>query len=162
MKMQIVGSKGTGIVIIAMAVVIGALMLSITDQLGQSAQLSCQCEEGLCPMTGNLPVQSYIGFSMIGALVIFGSFIIFRSRHDDLASSRRKADMARNIKSLEKDEQALYQKIAESDGVVFQGDLVEQLGFSKVKVSRMLDRMEHRGLLEKRRRGMSNIIILKR
>ena len=46
--------------------------------------------------------------------------------------------------------------------MVFQSDIVEKTGFPKVKVTRLLDRMEHRGLVERRRRGMSNIVLIKK
>ncbi len=55
----------------------------------------------------------------------------------------------------------LYEKIFAGGGVMFQSDLVEQSGFAKAKVSRILDKMEARGIVEKRRRGMTNAVVLK-
>ena len=42
-----------------------------------------------------------------------------------------------------------------------QGDLVVQSGLSKATVSRTLDLLESKGLVEKRRRGMGNVVLLK-
>ena len=44
---------------------------------------------------------------------------------------------------------------------MFQSDLVEKSEFPKAKVSRILDKMEARGLLERKRRGMANAVVLK-
>ena len=44
---------------------------------------------------------------------------------------------------------------------MFQADLVDKCGFGKVKVTRILDGLENKGLVERKRRGMSNIVILK-
>ncbi len=56
----------------------------------------------------------------------------------------------------------LYDLIGGAGGAIFQSELVDKSGFSKVKVSRILDRLEGRGLLERRRRGMTNIVLLKK
>jgi hypothetical protein len=67
-----------------------------------------------------------------------------------------------NLESLtDKDEYRLYQLVMEESGITFQGKLVEKSGFPKSKVSLALDRLEARGLLERKRHGMSNIVILK-
>jgi len=39
---------------------------------------------------------------------------------------------------------------------------VEETGFTKVKITRILDSLEGNGLIERKRRGMTNIIILRR
>lgn len=59
------------------------------------------------------------------------------------------------------DERKIYQLIMDENGVIFQGRLVEKSGFSKGKVSLILDRLEARGLLERKRHGMSNVVVLK-
>lgn len=61
----------------------------------------------------------------------------------------------------DRDEQKLYQLIMEEGGVIFQGKLAEKSGFPKGKVSLVLDRLEARGLLERKRHGMSNIVVLR-
>jgi uncharacterized membrane protein len=59
------------------------------------------------------------------------------------------------------DEKELVQLIIAEGGTIFQSQLVEKSGYSKSKVSLVLDRLEARNILERRRRGMSNVIILK-
>ena len=73
--------------------------------------------------------------------------------------------MLRKIKENEKrlggDEKSVYQVIADSSGALFQSEVVEKSGFGKVKVTRILDKLEAKGLIERRRRGMTNMILLK-
>ncbi len=59
------------------------------------------------------------------------------------------------------DERMLVQIVADEEGTIFQSQLVEKSGFSKSKVSLVLDRLEARGILERRRHGMSNAVVLK-
>ena len=62
---------------------------------------------------------------------------------------------------LDKDERIIVKIIEESNGGIFQAELVEKSGMDKVKVTRILDRLEGRALLERKRRGMTNVVILK-
>ena len=59
------------------------------------------------------------------------------------------------------DEREIVKLIIDDGGTVFQSQLVDRSGFSKSKVSLVLDRLEARKILERRRRGMSNVIVLK-
>jgi hypothetical protein len=59
------------------------------------------------------------------------------------------------------DERGIIRIIAEEGGTIFQSQLVEKTGYSKSKVSLVLDRLEARNILERRRHGMSNAVVLK-
>ncbi|MFH0967813.1 MAG: MarR family transcriptional regulator [Methanobacteriota archaeon] len=65
------------------------------------------------------------------------------------------------LPTLKEDQQIIYQSILDADGLIPQSDIVENTGLSKSNVSRTLDILESMGLIEKRRRGMGNIILLK-
>ncbi len=62
--------------------------------------------------------------------------------------------------SLKDQERAVYEVILSSDGIMLQSDIVSALPFSKSTVSRVLDLLESKGLVERRRRGMGNVIML--
>ena len=64
-------------------------------------------------------------------------------------------------KLIDEDERGIVQIVADEGGTIFQSQLVERSGFSKSKVSLVLDRLEARGILERRRHGMSNAVVLK-
>ncbi|MGI0080979.1 MAG: DUF7343 domain-containing protein [Nitrososphaerales archaeon] len=64
-------------------------------------------------------------------------------------------------KTLKEDEVKIYQAILDAGGLMNQGEIGDKVGLSKTTVSRTLDLLESRGLVEKRRRGMSNVILLK-
>jgi hypothetical protein len=59
------------------------------------------------------------------------------------------------------DERKIIQLIIDEGGTIFQSQLVEKSGYSKSKVSLVLDRLEARRILERRRHGMSNVVVLK-
>ena len=59
------------------------------------------------------------------------------------------------------DEQRIVSLIIDEGGTIFQSQLVDKSGYSKSKVSLILDRLEAKKIVERKRHGMSNAIILK-
>jgi uncharacterized membrane protein len=43
---------------------------------------------------------------------------------------------------------------------MYQSDLLRQMGFSKVQMTRLLDKLAARKIIDRKRRGMTNIVIL--
>lgn len=66
-----------------------------------------------------------------------------------------------DISKLSEEEKKFYDIIKNKGGSAYQTDLINETSFSKVKTTRILDRMESRGIVERKRRGMTNIIFLK-
>ncbi len=64
------------------------------------------------------------------------------------------------IRLLDGDERRLMRVIVQSRGDVLQRDLVTATGFTGAKVSRLLDRLEERGLVVRERQGMTNRVRL--
>ncbi len=64
------------------------------------------------------------------------------------------------LRLLDGDERRLMRVIVESRGDVLQRDLVAKTAFSDAKVSRLLDRLEERGLVVRERQGMTNRVRL--
>jgi len=64
------------------------------------------------------------------------------------------------IRLLNGDERRLMRVIVEAKGNILQRDLVRITSFSDPKVSRLLDRLESRGLIVRERHGMTNRVRL--
>ena len=60
------------------------------------------------------------------------------------------------VKLLGEDERRMYLEIRERGGEVLQRDLVALGTFSKAKVTRVLDKLESKGLIVRERSGMTN------
>jgi uncharacterized membrane protein len=59
------------------------------------------------------------------------------------------------------DEKRIVEIIIDEGGTMFQSELVEKSGYSKSKVSLVLDKLEAKRILERKRRGMTNAVVLK-
>ena len=73
----------------------------------------------------------------------------------------RRTRWRETAKTLKEDEQKIYEEILNSDGLILQSELVEKTQLSKSTLSRWLDVLEGKGMIERRRKGMSNLVLLK-
>ncbi|MBI1973694.1 MarR family transcriptional regulator [Candidatus Micrarchaeota archaeon] len=121
----------------------------------------CPLPEGICPVESGVPSISIIAFALEGLVGLVGAWLLFSG----ITSQSRRAAAVRDASAkrseLSGDERKVYDLVAEANGAVFQSDLVERSGLNKVKVTRILDRLEGSGLVERRRRGMTNMVVLK-
>ena len=95
-----------------------------------------------------------VGFLMLG----LGIYMVFLPRN---VQSLKKEFKDIDISKLDNEEKKIYEFIKSKGGGSYQADVIRETGFGKVKVTRILDRLETKDVLEKKRRGMTNIIVLK-
>ncbi|MEM4282491.1 MAG: MarR family transcriptional regulator [Candidatus Woesearchaeota archaeon] len=113
----------------------------------------------ICPyeQINRLSLPKYLGSFVLVVFFSIGMYLFFKKRPEEIvAASARNA-----AKELGGDELALYNLLKDSNGMLFQNELVDKLQMSKVKITRLLDKLEAKGLVERRRRGMTNVVILK-
>lgn len=111
-----------------------------------------------------------VAFGIVFLLIGSGVYLLIQpveKREDASASAtppkeeiHRKPKKEIDLKQLNGEEQRLYALLVENNGSLYQSDLVNKTGFSKVQITRILDRMEGAGIIERKRRGMTNVVIL--
>ncbi|QLH77172.1 transcriptional regulator [Halosimplex rubrum] len=79
---------------------------------------------------------------------------------DELVETRRE-ELEETARRLSTNERAVYETVLDADGVLPQTEIVAGTDFSKATVSRTLDTLESKDLLERRRRGMGNVVYLR-
>lgn len=157
-----VNTRYVGILLMVLGIILFLIMYNFSNtmlEIIDSGEIgSCQAYE-MCPHVTVLN-QAYLGYFIALAIFIVGLFMtVFGGKPEGAEGGKGRWEAT--LKKLTGDEKGVYEKIVEADGVIFQSELVEQSGFPKAKVSRILDKMEARGLLERKRRGMANAVVLK-
>lgn len=66
------------------------------------------------------------------------------------------------LRLLEGDKSKVFNEIVESGGEILQSELPVRMGFSKAKVTRILDYLEMKGLIIRKSYGMTNKVIVNR
>ena len=161
--LQTVELKHVGIVLVAISIVLLFVTVSFTQTLISANEIlhrSCNLPEGVCPYTG-FPLQSAAAFLMDFIILALGALLIFNSKKHEKVNIDNRKNFENVIKSMKGDEKQLYEIVVD-EGAIFQSDLVDKSGFSKVKVTRILDKLEGRGFVERRRRGLTNMIVPKK
>ena len=64
------------------------------------------------------------------------------------------------VDRLHNNEETVYTVVLETGGELPQRDIVEETDLSKATVSRTLDTLESKGLVERKRKGMGNVVVL--
>ncbi|MFH1056156.1 MAG: MarR family transcriptional regulator [Candidatus Altiarchaeota archaeon] len=160
MPARTVSLKFAGAAVILMAVLMGVVLLSYMDTIGNVTQDSCTCGDTCNMVEYNTPWVVYAGFAGVLLLFLLGASLSFKSGTLYGQVTGNDAWVER-MKKLSGDDKATYKFIVDSGGTVFQSEIVEKTGYSKVRVTRILDKLESRGVLERRRRGLTNIVVLK-
>ncbi|HYD03954.1 MAG TPA: MarR family transcriptional regulator [Alphaproteobacteria bacterium] len=170
-------NRHVGILIVAIAVLIGFLVWLFNRAL--TGIINNSCSHGpTCPMWGTLRLQTNIGLTLMAFIVFLGLYIIFfikdnehvvKEVHREVKVIKEqfkpkkfdKKNYSKLLHTLDPEEKAIITKLLDNEGSLFQSKLVSLTGQSKVKVTRILDRLEGKGLIERKRRGMTNIVFLK-
>lgn len=87
------------------------------------------------------------------------------TEHSSSGSSNELLQARRNewksiSERLTDNEEVVYRTVLDADGVLPQSEVVDQTELSKATVSRTLDSLETRELVERKRRGMGNVVLL--
>ena len=159
-------TKFIGIVLIILSILLLFVLVSYTQsiqELNQYLHKDCTLPDNICPFKRDIPWEAAMGFSIDVVIFILGILLILAPKQPEL--QRKPILRQKNIKAkpanLDSNERKLYETILNSDAI-FQSELVEKSGMSKVKITRLLDKLEAKGLVERKRRGMTNVVIAKR
>lgn len=159
-------NRAVGIIVIGIAVLMGFIIYLFNRALTEIVNTSCSHGPG-CPMWGTINFQTNVGLGIMLFVVIIGLYLIFSEKFQKKESGETKKehldpkDYSQTLSKLIPEEKIIFERILEAQGTIFQSDLVEKTNFTKVKVTRILDKLEGRGLMERKRRGMTNVVILK-
>jgi hypothetical protein len=170
-------NRDVGLLIVGISLFIGFIIWLFNRALSQIVSSSCS-HGPACPMWGNIKLQTTIGIAILVFVLSVGIYMIFfakdiipiREVHRikvvkdaRVSSSNKKFSLhiKKSLSSLSSEEKIVYNLILNSEGSIFQSEIVKSTGHSKVKITRILDRLEGKGIIERKRRGMTNIILLK-
>ena len=157
-------NKHAGFLVIGITLVFFFVVMSFNYALKQIVDTTCT--HGVaCPMHATVFTQEVISYGLMGLLVLVGLFMIFFMKDETIVQEMKKEvseeDKQKKLDNLDDEERGLMNIVLREEGSVFQSSIVKETKLSKVKVTRILDRLEGKGLIERKRRGMSNVVLLK-
>ena len=156
-------NKKVGWLIIGIGVL--ALTISIIFNFTLRKITNATCTHGsTCTMYDTMNFQLWLSLAIVGLILIIGFFIMFSNPKEKIIiqkikekNKKRKIDKTK----LDKKEKELIEILEKENGAIFQATLMEKLEVGKVGITRLLDKLEAKQLIERKRRGMNNIVVLK-
>ena len=143
------------------AIVMVILVLLFNSVLRDKIGLICS-HGPTCEMYTDVNVQTWISLSIVAIVFIIGLVIMFtKPREKIIIKKVQEKKKKLDLSGLDKDERKVIDILQQESGGMFQASLMEKLGIGKVKMTRLLDKLEAKQLIERKRRGMNNILILK-
>lgn len=116
---------------------------------------------GVCPAYGTINQQTYLSLGIAGLLIVLGLFLIFSKPAERIIIKKIGNKKIKIDTSELKNEEKKVLELIKDNKAIFQAELIEKSGFGKAKMTRIIDRLEGRGFVERKRRGMTNIVVLK-
>lgn len=155
-------NKNVGYLIVGIAIIIGIIVLIFNTAMENIIDDTCT-HGPTCSMYDTLAVQTWISLSIAGLVLVIGLFLIFAKEPEKIIVKKIKEKRKKlDLSGLDKDEKKIIEFLEEENGAIFQSALMEKMEIGKVKTTRLLDKLEAKQLIERKRRGMNNIIVLKR
>jgi uncharacterized membrane protein len=156
-------NKNVGMLIIGLAIVLGIIVFIFNNALTTIVNTSCS-HGPTCPMYGTINTQTYVGIALIGIILIIGIVFLFAKESERVVLKTRTIQAKRkpiDLGGLDRDEKQVVKLLQGENNAMFQSTLMEKLGIGKVKATRLLDKLEAKQLIERKRRGMNNIVVLR-
>ncbi|MFH0868715.1 MAG: hypothetical protein V1839_00650 [archaeon] len=163
-------NRVVGFIILGFAGIIALVTFLFNQAL--TSIVSASCTHGSsCPMWATIGFETNLSLAIVAVIAMIGLFFIFWKGEVPAAiniikpqvevKELKEENFADVLAKMDEGEKTVFRKVIESKGTIFQSDLVEKTSFTKVKVSRVLDKLEGRGVIERKRRGMTNVVIIK-
>jgi len=154
-------NKNVGFLIIGIAIVIGIIVLIFNLALKNIVSESCT-HGPTCPMYGTISTETNISLAILGLVFFIGLFFVFAKEPERVIIKNIKEKKKKlNLEGLDKNERKVIDLLLAENGTMFQATLMEKMEIGKVGMTRLLDKLEAKQLIERKRRGMNNIIVLR-
>lgn len=155
-------NRNVGFLIVGISVLIVVIILIFNA--GLKSVVDATCDHGTsCEMYDTISLQTNLSLAIAGLVFVIGLFLIFAKEGERVVVKRVRARAKRvDLRGLDVSERKVVSILKREGGAFFQKSLMEELEVGKVKMTRMMDKLEAKGLIERKRRGMNNIIVLVR
>jgi len=156
-------NKNVGFLIIGLAIIISIIIFIFNT--GMTKIVSTSCAHGpTCTMYDTIKTQTYISLTIVALVLLIGLFLVFSKENEKIIMKTKTIQAKKkpiSLIGLDKIEKQAIQLIQSENGAIFQATLMEKLSIGKVGLTRLLDKLEAKQLIERKRRGMNNIVVLK-
>jgi len=164
MTFVVMKNKNVGFLIVGISVLIVAIILLFN--FGLKDIMDEGCDHGAsCTMYDTIRIQTGLSLIIAGLVFLIGVFFVFSRENERIVVKKVKEKVLKkklDLSGLDSVEKRVVGILQREKGAFFQKSIMDELGCGKVKMTRITDKLEAKGLVERKRRGMNNILVLVR
>lgn len=160
-------NKNVGYILVGVSGFIVMIVLMFKRNLTNFVDSSCSIAHSgeYCPMYDTISQQTYLALGIVVLLIIVGIILILSKPQEKIIIKTKTIKNTPSKKTIDtnglRPEEKIVLDIVKENRAIFQAELIEKTGYGKAKITRILDRLEGNGILERKRRGMTNVVVLK-
>ncbi|MBI4116236.1 MarR family transcriptional regulator [Candidatus Pacearchaeota archaeon] len=154
-------NKHVGYLLLGISALIVIIIFLFNSALKEIVVSTCSMEKFLCPMSKTINQQTYLALGIVGLLIIVGLVLIFAKPSEKIIFKKIREQKKKIDTSELRSEEKKILSLVQENKAIFQSDIIEKTGFGKAKVTRIIDRLEGKGFVERKRRGMTNVVVMK-
>ncbi len=156
-------NRSVGYLLFGISLLVIVIIFMFHNTLTSFVDSSCTIAHGgeYCPMYDTIDQQTYLALGIVGLLIIVSLVLMFSKPQKEIIIKKVEKKNIRkklNISDLRAEDKQVLRLIQENKAI-FQANLIEKTGFGKAKMTRIIDRLEGKGFVERKRRGMTNVIV---
>ena len=159
--------RSLGIALLAVSIVLIVFISFIKSDIDERDTLLCSAvfsnpnlDMGECPAHKDNTSWYINGAFVLAFLIMAAAFYFLFAARSNKAAAKAPLESV-DVSKLTEEEKKIYDLLHLHEGSMYQSDLIKDTGFSKVYITRILDKMESKKIVERKRRGMTNIVVLK-
>lgn len=157
-------NKHFGFIMLGISAVIVIIIFLFQNALREIVAASCgEAHGSTCPMYTTITQQTYLAIAIVGIIIIISFVLIFSKPQKEIIIKKVKEKKQKkkiDFNEFRPGEKEVF-RLIEKNGTVFQAELIEKTGFTKARMTRILDKLEGSELIERKRRGLTNVVVLK-
>lgn len=161
-------NKNVGYLLLGITVLIIVIIYLFNSALNEIVTSSCgiHSDGTICPLYQTIDTQTYMALAVAGVLLVVAIFLIYTKNPERIVVQTKMVEAKQvkkkyDLSDLKMEEKQVFALVQEN-GTIFQADLIEKTGMGKAKMTRVIDRLEGKGFVERKRRGMTNVVVLKK
>ncbi len=159
-------NKHVGYILLGVSILIVIIVFMFQNALTSFVGASCTLAHGenSCPMYRTINQQTYLALGIVGILVLVALVMVFSKPQERVIIKTKTIEKKPQKKVIDtsdlKPEERQVLKIIQENKTIFQAEIIEKTKLGKAKITRIIDRLEGKGFVERKRRGMTNIVVL--
>ena len=161
-----INTKITGYLLIVFSIIVLGALIIVKINTDTTAEFLCEVtatnpdiDMNECPAHNSSTSWLLVVAFGMAFLILGGGVYLILNPFASPALGKKPAKT--DLSKLDSEEKSVYELLKQSEGSMYQSDIMKATGHSKVKTTRLLDKLEQYGLVERKRRGMTNLVVLK-